>query len=110
MSNPLISLLDDRDADGEKQPQRAGTALSDAVPATSNTFQGGVQSSPVIAQSFWSDPAPELALDNTRDKTTQARSATGYMEILSTTLFDGVGQDGNIYRYGLPAGVLTRTY
>lgn len=104
MTNPLLDLLDDRDADGEKKPAGASWYSGDPTTTTDTQLRGGFQTNPRVAAEYWSDPAPALAFDNTRTKTEQARSATGYQEILQTLLFDGVDQ------YGYPANVLTRIY
>ncbi|MDP3408068.1 hypothetical protein [Bosea sp. (in: a-proteobacteria)] len=102
----LTKLLDDRDADGEKGPQNAGVAFADPITAVTNTQQAGSVTSPQIFRTYWSDPVPPLALDNTRTKTEQARSVTGYMEILATTFYDG----HEIYDTPLGSGLKTRIY
>lgn len=104
--NELTKLLDDRDADGEKGPQFAPVAVADPITAVNTTQQAGSVTSPQIFRTYWSDPVPPLALDNTRTKTEQARSSTGYMEILSTTLYDGF----ELYDTPLGSGLRTRIY
>lgn len=102
----LIKLIEDREAEGEKGPQGAGVVVADSIPAVTNTQQAGSVTSPQVFRTYWSDPVPPLALDNTRSKTEQARSSTGYMEILATTLYDGF----ELYDTPLGSGLKTRIY
>lgn len=90
MSEELLKLLDERDAEGERPKLRAAVADASPMPGVSvrQSTTGGT-SSPQVRRTYWS-PAPDpLMYDNTRSKTEQARSGTGYFEVLSTTLVDG---------------------
>ena len=106
MSEELLKLLDERDAEGERPKLKAGFVDNGPLPTTSQTQSGAQQTTLTVRRAYWS-PAPDpLMHDNTRSKTEQARSGTGYMEVLSTTLFDGF----EVYDTPLGAGQKTRTY
>jgi hypothetical protein len=107
MSDQLLTLLDERDAEGERAPKlRAGFVDNGPINAPSFTQSGSQNTSPIVRRSYWS-PAPDpLMFDNTRTKTEQARSGTGYMEVLSTTFVDGA----ELYDTPLGSGLRTRIY
>lgn len=106
MSEELLKLLDERDAQGERPKLRAGSVNDGPVPQSNITWSGATSQSPQLNRSYWS-PAPDpLMFDNTRSKTEQARSGTGYMEVLSTTVTDG----HDLYDTVLNFGQKTRLY
>ena len=106
MSDELLKLLDERDAEGERPKLRAGSVSDSPLPQTRTTFGASSSTAPQLSRTYWS-PAPDaLMFDNTRSKTEQARSGTGFMEVLSTTVVDG----HDLYDTVLGNGQKTRTY
>lgn len=106
MSEELLKLLEERDALGERPKLRASSVPNGPIAQSNMTQFNSTSQAPVLNRSYWSPTPDPLMFDNTRSKTDQARSGTGYMEVLSTTVTDG----HDLYDTVLNFGQKTRLY